>query len=85
MSELRLCKEDFLQYRALEVQEKYYKKQLAELRDKYLIVDTRITELARPAQSKLRMSSRPRISARRPSSRRLSWKSPRNAGLSAAQ
>lgn len=40
MSELRLCKEDFLQYRALEVQEKYYKKQLAELRDKYLIVDT---------------------------------------------
>ena len=40
MSELRLCKEDFLQYRTLEVQEKYYKKQLAELRDKYLIVDT---------------------------------------------
>lgn len=40
MSELRLCKEEFLQYRALEVQEKYYKKQLAELRDKYLIVDT---------------------------------------------
>ena len=30
MSELRLCKEDFLQYRTLEVQEKYYKKQLAE-------------------------------------------------------
>ena len=27
MSELRLCKEDFLQYRTLEVQEKYYKKQ----------------------------------------------------------
>lgn len=25
MSELRLCKEDFLQYRTLEVQEKYYK------------------------------------------------------------
>lgn len=40
MSELRLCKEDFLQYRTLEVQEKYYKKQLTELRDKYLIVDT---------------------------------------------
>ena len=35
MSELRLCKEDFMQYRTLEVQEKFYKKQLAELRDKY--------------------------------------------------
>lgn len=31
MSELRLCKDEFLQYRALDVQEKYYKKQLAEL------------------------------------------------------
>ena len=40
MSELRLCKEDFLQYRTLEVQKKYYEKQLSELRDKYLIVDT---------------------------------------------
>ena len=40
MSELRLCKEDFLQYRTLEVQKKYYEKQLAELRDKYLIADT---------------------------------------------
>lgn len=40
MSELRLCKEDFLQYRALEVQKQYYEKQLAELRDKYLVVDT---------------------------------------------
>lgn len=40
MSELRFCKEDFLQYRTLEVQKKYYEKQLAELRDKYLIVDT---------------------------------------------
>ena len=40
MSELRLCKEDFMQYRTLEVQEKFYKKQLAELRDKYLVVDT---------------------------------------------
>ena len=40
MSELRLCKEDFLQYRTLEVQEQFYKKQLAELRDKYLVVDT---------------------------------------------
>ena len=32
MSELRLCKEDFLQYRALEVQEKFYRQQLEELR-----------------------------------------------------
>lgn len=40
MSELRLCKEDFLQYRMLETQRLYYEKRLAELRDKYLIVDT---------------------------------------------
>ena len=38
MSELRLCKEDFLQYRMLETQRLYYEKRLAELRDKYLIV-----------------------------------------------
>lgn len=40
MSELRLCKEDFLQYRALEIQEKFYHQQLEELRSKYLMVDT---------------------------------------------
>lgn len=40
MSELRLCKEDFLQYRTLEVQETFYRQQLAELCDKYLVADT---------------------------------------------
>ena len=40
MSELRLCKEDFLQYRVLEVQEKFYRQQLEELRSKYLMADT---------------------------------------------
>lgn len=40
MSDLRLCKEDFMQYRTLEVQETFYRQQLAELRDKYLVVDT---------------------------------------------
>ena len=35
-----MSEEDFLQYRMLETQRLYYEKRLAELRDKYLIVDT---------------------------------------------
>lgn len=37
---LEFCREDFRMYRTLEAQLAFYQKQLAELRDNYLIVDT---------------------------------------------
>ena len=37
---LEFCRDDFRMYRTLEAQLAFYQKQLAELRDNYLIVDT---------------------------------------------
>ena len=37
---LEFCRDDFKMYRTLEAQLAFYQKQLSELRDNYLIVDT---------------------------------------------
>ena len=84
MSELRLCKEDFMQYRTLEVQEKFYKKQLAELRDKYLVVDT--VQDYRSGQARtIKIEDIQQTAYMREKASQSFWKLLRNVGLSEGQ